>query len=129
MGDGFRLVGVAGIGRFVTIPCRPEMPDVVRKLQDDLGGSVDKEDAVIRRNADAVGVLEDALAPGPLELPRAIKDHIRMLGPGEDMDAIAGVDAHRADLPPQPPRWQLAPALDQLILALPGFDDHCSPSP
>ena len=56
-------------------------------------------------------------------LPDLSKTDVRVLGAREDVDVVLRVDRDRADLAPLPARGQLAPALDQLVLAIAGFDN------
>ena len=72
------------------------------ELQDDLGHPVDEVDRVVRRDANAVRVLEDALAPVVEQLPGLVEHHVRVLHPGENVDVVLGIDGHGADLTPLP---------------------------
>src|SRR5581483_8914374 len=85
---------------------------------------IDEEHAVVRRDADAVGILKNALSPRPDEVAIAIEDHIRMVGSGEYVDVVLRVDPNSPNLAPNPSRGQLAPPLNQLVPPLSHVDDH-----
>src|SRR5260221_8443292 len=68
-------------------------------------------DRFVRPHMDAVGTMEQPLAPGGEEIALAVEDHHRMGAAIEDVDAVAMVDADSGNLLQRPAVGQLAPAL------------------
>jgi hypothetical protein len=97
---------------------------VGRELHRDLRLPVNQIEAVVGANTDAVGVLEDALAPGIQELAVAVEDHAGVFGPREDVDLVFGVDSYAADLAPLPALRELSPAFEHFIFHLSGGCGH-----
>src|ERR1700728_2628102 len=57
-----------------------------------------------------------------------VEDHVRVVCPRKDVDAVARVDAHRAYLAPNPAWRKRPPVFDELILSFPSVDDlHVPP--
>ena len=117
--DGAVVVRVARIRRHVAVAHREQELAVVGELHSDLGAAVHQVDAVVRPDADAVGVQKHALAPGAQEVALRVEHHEGMITACEDVDFVAGVDGDAA-LSPLPAVGELAPALNDFILQLSG---------
>ena len=87
-----------------------------RELEEAVCGAVDEVDGVVGGDVYAVGVLKNPLAPGVEESAVAVEDHKGMVGAGEDIDAVLGVDGDAADLIPLSAFRELAPVGDDFVL-------------
>ena len=123
------LLRVAGVRRLVARADAQQVPAVLVELRDEVRDRLDEVGVVVGRDADAVRVLKDLLAPVVDELAALVEDHERVLRAREDVDVVLRVAGDAGALAPLPALRQLTPALDQLVLTLthidvPGVDCH-----
>jgi hypothetical protein len=85
---------------------------------------LDEVDAIIGVDAQPVGRLEQTLTPVIKEPPRAVEDHVGMIGTAEHVDIVVRVDGDGRYPPPLPSIGQLAPILDQFVLTIADIGDH-----
>src|SRR6266568_4462178 len=116
------LLRVAGVARLVAMTECEAVPPGFVELEDNLRIAVDEVQRVIWGDAQAVGVLEETVAPGVEQLARLVEDAVGVFGTREDVDVVSGVDGNRANLAPHPARRELAPTTDELILPLACLD-------
>src|SRR5439155_8839036 len=104
---GFRLV--TGIRVLAALAEAQAVAAALVELEHELRLTVDEVEAVVRRDADAVGVHKDLLAPVVEEVSLLVEDPIRVLGASKDVDIIFGVGRHGADLTPFAALGHLSP--------------------
>jgi hypothetical protein len=96
------LLRVAGVGVLAARTERQAVTALFVELQHDLAEAVDEVRRVVGRDADAVGVLEDALAPAVDHLAALVEHQVRVLHAREHVHVVAGVDRNAANLAPLP---------------------------
>jgi hypothetical protein len=118
------LLRPPGVRWLVALADAEEVPEALAELGHEVGDGLDVVDVVLRRrDADAVRVLEQLLAPVVDELARLVEDHVGVLGAGEDVDVVLGVHRYAGALAPAPACGQFSPALDELINAVADVGD------
>ena len=115
---------VAGVGRLVVLAEAHLVTEVLVPLRHEVRHRVDEVDVVVGRDADAVRAAEDLAAPVVDQLALLVEDHVRVLGAGEDVDVVLRVAGDAGAEAPLPAFGQLAPALDELVLARSDIDFH-----
>src|SRR6266536_2193955 len=92
------LARITGVARLMPMTECQAVPTRLVEFEHDLRIAVDEVQRVIRSDAQAVGVLEDTVAPRVEQLARLVEDDIRVFGAGEDVDVVLRVDGDGADL-------------------------------
>ena len=87
------------------------MVELPHQVMADVGGP----DVLLAVDPQAVGLLDQPLAPGAEVFPVAVEDHDGRLAPMEDEDAVGGVGRHGRDLTELDRARRLGPAGDHLV--------------